>query len=66
MFKEFTDFSWDVKLLRKNLGKLPDVELVLAAGLDQVLVAADTGGLHRLAGQLLQLVRDLNNDTQID
>jgi hypothetical protein len=37
------------------------VELVLAAGLDQVLVAADAGGLHRLAGQLLQLVRDLNN-----
>ena len=38
----------------------PDMELVLAAGLDQVLVAADASRLHGLARQLLQLVGDLN------
>jgi len=34
----------------------PDVELVLAAVLHEVLVAADTGSLQGLAGQLLQLI----------
>merc|ERR1719435_18725 len=34
----------------------PDVELVFAAVLHEVLVAADTSGLQGLAGQLLQLV----------
>merc|ERR1719233_2287906 len=34
----------------------PDVELILAAVLHEVLVAADTGSLQGLAGQLLQLV----------
>merc|ERR1719320_749961 len=34
----------------------PDVELVLAAVLHKVLVAADTGSLQGLAGQLLQLI----------
>ena len=37
----------------------PDVELVLAAVLHEVLVAADTGGLQGLAGQLLQLIGHL-------
>ena len=34
------------------------VERVLSRGLGHVLVAADTGGLERLARQLLVLVRD--------
>merc|ERR1719230_330393 len=34
----------------------PNVELVLAAVLHQILVAADTGGLQGLAGKLLQLI----------
>jgi len=34
----------------------PDVELVLAAVLHEILVAADTSGLQGLAGQLLQLI----------
>merc|ERR1719452_350220 len=34
----------------------PDVELVLAAVLHEVLVAADAGSLQGLAGQLLQLI----------
>ena len=38
----------------------PDVELVLAAVLDEVLVAADTGCLQGLAGQLLQLIGHLH------
>merc|ERR1712141_729276 len=33
-----------------------DVELILSAVLDEVLVAADPSGLHSLGGQLLQLV----------
>ena len=40
--------------------ELPDVELVLAACLDEVLVAADPSGLHSLGGKLLQFVRNLN------
>ena len=36
---------------------VPDVEGLLAAVLDHVLVAADPGGLKVLRGQLLQLVR---------
>ena len=36
------------------------MELVLAAGLDEVLVAADPSGLHSLGRQLLQFVRHLN------
>ena len=35
----------------------PDVEPILAAVLDEVLVAADAPGLQSLGGQLLQLVR---------
>jgi hypothetical protein len=35
-----------------------DVELILAAVLDKVLVAANTSGLHSLGGKLLQLVGD--------
>jgi hypothetical protein len=41
------------------------VELVLAAGLDQVLVAADAGRLHGLRGQLFQLVRHLFNSVKM-
>ena len=37
---------------------IPDVELILAAVLDKVLVAADPSRLHGLGGQLLQLVGD--------
>jgi len=33
-----------------------DMELILSGSLDEVLVAADPGGLHGLGGQLLQLV----------
>ena len=43
----------------RNGPTIPDVELVLSAVLDKVLVAADTRGLHGLGGQLLQFIGHL-------
>ena len=40
------------------------MELILSGSLDEVLVAADPGGLHGLGGQLLQLVGHLRTTCQ--